>query len=471
MTKVSSNPKQQSALDAEVNPHFVPARERREQGKALRDASPRKNHATWMPSANRQDPISVLAQSNQGRIEELIPIRYGRMLKSPFTFFRGSAALMAMDLAETPVSGLNVQLCGDCHLLNFVAYATPERNIIVDINDFDETIPGPWEWDLKRLATSFVLACRGNDYESDVCRDAAQSAARSYRKSMRDFSEMSVLDTWYSKMDLDSFISDMQDKEFRQDALALVDKVKSKSIKEYYFPKLTIEKDGRRLFKDNPPLVYHTDEQRERSFLDMAAGVFQDYKETVNDARRTLLDRYTLMDVAMKVVGIGSVGTYCAVLLLMADEDDPLILQVKEVRRSVLEPYVEKSRHEMHGRRVVEGQRLMQAHSDIFLGWARVPRGRDMYFRQLKDMKMSPMPELWTPSRAVELAKSLGWVLARAHARSGDAAKISGYLGSKDVFDNAVADFAVAYADQTERDHRSLVEAVRKGQVEAYIER
>jgi uncharacterized protein (DUF2252 family) len=288
---------------------------------------------------------------------------------------------------------------------------------------------------------------------------------------MRDFSEMSVLDTWYSKMDLDSFISDMQDKEFRQDALALVDKVKSKSIKEYYFPKLTIEKDGRRLFKDNPPLVYHTDEQRERSFLDMAAGVFQDYKETVNDARRTLLDRYTLMDVAMKVVGIGSVGTYCAVLLLMADEDDPLILQVKEVRRSVLEPYVEKSRHEMHGRRVVEGQRLMQAHSDIFLGWARVPRGRDMYFRQLKDMKMSPMPELWTPSRAVELAKSLGWVLARAHARSGDAAKISGYLGSKDVFDNAVADFAVAYADQTERDHRSLVEAVRKGQVEAYIER
>jgi uncharacterized protein (DUF2252 family) len=393
------------------------------------------------------------------------------MMKSPFTFFRGSAALMAMDLASTPTSGLMVQLCGDCHLLNFGAYATPERNIIVDINDFDETLPGPWEWDLKRLATSFVLACRGNDFKSDICREAAQSVARSYRKSMREFSEMTVLDIWYSKMDLDTYLAGMQNKEFREDANALVKRVKSKSIREYYFPKLTLERHGRRVFKDNPPLVYHTDEQREQEFLETAKRVFLDYKTTVNAARHALLDRYTLMDVAMKIVGIGSVGTYCAVVLLMADENDPLILQVKEARDSVLAPYASKSTYDNHGRRVVEGQRLMQAHSDSFLGWARGPRGRDMYFRQLKDMKMSPVPEVWMPERALEVAKSLGWVLARAHARSGDAASISGYLGAKDVFDKAIADFAVAYADQTERDHKALVAAVRAGRLEAFIER
>lgn len=250
-------------------------------------------------------------------------------------------------------------------------------------------------------------------------------------------------------------------------ASATIKKVQRKSTREYYFPKLTTEKDGRVLFKDNPPLIYHTTEQQERAFLEVAKKGLEDYKETLNEARHVLLNRYTLMDVALKIVGIGSVGTYCGVLLMMADDHDPLILQLKEARNSVLEPYVGKSKHAQQGQRVVEGQRLMQSHGDIFLGWASGPRGRNFYFRQLKDMKMSPVPELWTPKRALEVANSLGWVLARAHARAGDSAKISGYLGSKDVFDNAIADFAEAYADQTELDFKALRNAIREGRVEA----
>ena len=475
MPKQTVNPKrhakQQPAKEQQEQTkllkHFIPSSERREQGKLLRNAVPREDQAIWKASPKRKDPIEVLEESNKGRIAELIPIRYGRMMKSPFTFFRGSAAIMAMDLASAPVSGIQTQLCGDSHLLNFGAYATPERNVIVDINDFDETLPGPWEWDLKRLATSFVLACRANDFDAEVCREAARISARAYRKAMRDFSEMTALEVWYSRMDLDTYIADMKEKEFKQLASATIKKVQRKSAREYYFPKLTTEKDGRFLFKDNPPLIYHTEEQKERLFLEIATKGLEDYKETLNEARHILLNRYTLMDIALKIVGIGSVGTYCAVLLLMADDHDPLILQVKEARNSVLEPYVGKCKYAQQGQRVVEGQRLMQSHGDIFLGWASGPRGRNFYFRQLKDMKMSPVPELWTPKRALEVANSLGWVLARAHARAGDSAKISGYLGSKDVFDNAIADFAEAYADQTELDFKALRNAIREGRVEA----
>jgi uncharacterized protein (DUF2252 family) len=450
---------------------FVPARERRARGKSRRAFVPRESQAVWSPSPDRRDPIAVLEASNRGRIAELIPIRYGRMMKSPFTFFRGSAALMAMDLATTPVTGLQTQLCGDCHLLNFGGYATPERNVIIDINDFDETIPGPWEWDLKRLATSFVLACRGNGFQTDVCREAAEMAARSYRKSMRGFSEMPAIDVWYSKMDIESFLNRIGDKDYRKDAEDYIEKAKSKSAREYYVPRLITPQDGRHVFADNPPLLYHTEEQREIAYLASIEKAFDHYKDTLSEARRVLLDRYTLMDAAIKVVGIGSVGTFCAVLLLMADDNDPLILQVKEARNSVLEPYVGKCMHKHQGERVVAGQRLMQAHGDIFLGWTKGPRGREFYLRQLRDMKMSPMPELWTPARAVELADSFGWVLARAHARAGDPAEISGYMGSKDVLDQAIAEFAVAYADQTERDHRLLLGAIRAGRIEAYIER
>jgi uncharacterized protein (DUF2252 family) len=450
---------------------FIPSSERRAQGKSLRDIVPRQYNADWAPSPNRRDPIDVLEESNIGRIPELIPIRYGRMMKSPFTFFRGSAAVMAMDLATTPVTDVKVQLCGDCHLLNFGAYATPERNIIVDINDFDETLPGPWEWDLKRLATSFVLACRDNRFNPGDCREAAEAVARSYRTAVREFSEMTALDVWYSKLDIASFLERIEDKTFLKDAQNYLKKAKDKSSLEVLVPKLTAEKDGRRVFVDTPPLLYHTDEQREVQFLDFIAKAFENYKATLDEARRVLLDRYTLMDLAIKVVGIGSVGTACAVLLLMSDENDPLILQVKEARRSVLEPYVNKSKHLQQGQRVVEGQRLMQSHSDIFLGWTKSTRGREFYLRQLRDMKTPPVPEVWTPARTLEVADAFGWILARAHARSGDPAIISGYLGTKDVFDKAIADFAVAYADQTEHDHKALLKAIRSGRLEAHIER
>ena len=451
--------------------YFIPSAERREQGKSRRAVVPRQNHADWSPSPDRRDPIDVLEESNVGRIAELIPIRYGRMMKSPFTFFRGSAAVMAMDLASTDVTHITAQLCGDCHLLNFGAYATPERNMIVDINDFDETLPGPWEWDLKRLATSFVLAGRDNRFSAADCKEAAELVSLSYRTAMREFSEMTALEVWYSKMDVDDFLGRIKDKNFLKDAQNFLKKAKEKSDLEILVPKLTVEKDGRRVFLDNPPLLYHTDEQREVQFLDFVANAFDDYKSTLNEARRVLLDRYTLVDTAIKVVGIGSVGTTCGVLLLMSDENDPLVLQLKEAGQSILEPYVGKGKHSHQGHRVVEGQRLMQSHSDIFLGWTKGPRGRDFYIRQLRDMKMSPIPELWTSERMFEVADAFGWILARAHARSGDPAIISGYLGSKDIFDKAIADFAERYADQTELDHKALLKAVRSGRLEASLER
>lgn len=454
-----------------VTQHLPFFKDRRAHGKSLRDAFPRREHAVWSPTAKRRDPIDILEEQNVGRIPELLEIRHGRMMKSPFTFFRGSAAVMAADLATTVVTGQRVQSCGDCHLLNFGGFATPERNVIVDINDFDETLPGPWEWDLKRLATSFVLACRGNRFKPGVSEEAAETVARSYRTAMRDFSEMRVLDVWYSKLTLDDALATIKDKEFREAATARAQKQIQKSKTESYFPKLTAEHNGRRIFKDNPPLVYHTTEQYDAAFLDIAKKVFKDYKATLSESHQVLLDRFELLDVAMKVVGIGSVGTRCCILLLMAGENDPLILQVKEACASVLEPYVGKSVHENNGHRVVAGQRLMQSQSDMFLGWTKGPRGRNVYLRQLRDMKISATPELWTPAVAIEFAQIVGWVLARAHARSGDPAVLSGYMGSSDIFDKAIAQFSIAYADQAERDHKALIKAVKSGRLEAYMER
>lgn len=454
-----------------VSQHLPSFKERRALGKSLRNAVPRVTHAVWSPTAKRRDPIEILEEQNVGRIAELLEIRHGRMMKSPFTFFRGSASVMAADLATTAATGQRVQSCGDCHLLNFGGFATPERNVIVDINDFDETLPAPWEWDLKRLATSFVLACRANGFKPRVSEEAAETVARAYRTAMRDLSEMRVLDVWYSKMTLDKALASIKDKEFRDAATARAQTQIQKSRTESYFPKLTAEHDGRRIFKDNPPLVYHSTEQNDAAYLDIVKKVFKDYRATLSEAHQVLIDRFELMDIAMKIVGIGSVGTRCSILLLMAGEKDPLILQVKEACTSMLEPYAGKSAHENNGHRVVAGQRLRQAQSDMFLGWAKGPRGRDFYVRQLKDMKISPTPEFWTTERAIEVAQSLGWVLARAHARSGDSAVLSGYMGSSDVFDQAIAQFSIAYADQTERDHKALIEAVKAGRLEAYIER
>lgn len=450
---------------------FASFKDRRAQGKSLRDAVPRMNHAVWSPAAKRRDPIAILEEQNVGRIPELLEIRHGRMMKSPFTFFRGSAALMAADLSTTTVTGQQVQSCGDCHLLNFGGFATPERNVIVDINDFDETLPAPWEWDLKRLATSFVLACRGNRFKHGISEQAAEAVARSYRTAMRELSEMRVLDVWYSKMTMDAALAAVKNREDREAATARMQRQLQKSKTESYFPKLVVEHNGQRIFKDNPPLVYHTTEQNEAAYLDMAKKVFKDYRSTLSEAHQALLDRFELRDVAMKVVGIGSVGTRCGILLLMAGENDPLILQVKEACASVLEPYAGKSAYENNGHRVVAGQRLMQAQSDMFLGWTKGPRNRDFYVRQLRDMKISPMPELWTPEIAMEFARTTGWVLARAHARSGDSAVLSGYMGSSDVFDKAIAQFSLAYADQAEQDHKALLAAVKSGRLEAYVER
>jgi uncharacterized protein (DUF2252 family) len=483
--KATSKPKRQSKsnlLGATSNPRHVASTfavqvlsvsEREAQGKTFRDIVSRSSHAAWSAADKHRDPIELLEDSNIGRIRELIPIRYGRMIKSPFTFFRGSAAIMAADLSLTPSTGMMVQACGDCHLLNFGAFGTPERGIIVDINDFDETLPAPWEWDLKRLATSFVLACRGNGFKPDTCKEAAETCARSYRMAMLKLADTKVLDVWYSRLTLADFIDGVGDKETRTSIEALVQKEKLKSSPEYLVPRITTEENGVRRFKDLPPFISHVEGQRDKEFVRIVNESFETYKLSLSHDRQVLINRYQLADIARKIVGIGSVGTMCAVMLLLAAPDDPLILQVKEARASVLEPYVGKSAFSNHGHRVVVGQRLMQSQSDIFLGWTTGAgkMGRHFYLRQLRDLKMSLVPESWTPSRAIEVAKALGWVLARAHARSGDAALMGGYLGSKDVFEKAIADFAVAYADQTERDHKLLIKAVRAGRVEAFIER
>ncbi|HEY9791353.1 MAG TPA: DUF2252 domain-containing protein [Candidatus Obscuribacterales bacterium] len=473
MSPQKTSPKQKQTVTQQRALQLETLDERLAKGKSLRDILPRKEQSAWQASAKRRDPIAILESGSRGRIEELIPVRYGRMLKSPFAFFRGSAAIMAADLSTTAVTGIRVQACGDCHLMNFGAYATPERNLIVDINDFDETLPAAWEWDVKRLATSFVLACRENGFKPAVAAGAAEVLGCSYREAMHEFAEMRVLDVWYSKMDLASFVKGVSEEELRKDVLNYIAKQKQKSILEYMVPKLTVAENGRRRFKDVPPYFYHSEDQRGKNFMDIAQRTFMDYKTSLSPDRQVLLDRYQLSDVAMKVVGIGSVGTYCAVLLLYGSPDDPLILQAKEARPSVLEEHAGKSKCSNHGQRIVLGQRLMQSHSDIFLGWATGAGHlkRHFYFRQLKDQKMSLMPETWTPSRASEVADVLGWVLARAHARSGDPTMIAGYLGTKDVFDQALAKFAVGYADQVERDHQLLVSAVKSGRLDAFVER
>ncbi|HEY9787786.1 MAG TPA: DUF2252 domain-containing protein [Candidatus Obscuribacterales bacterium] len=448
-----------------------PRDDRRIRGKLLREAVSRESHAGWAPPKDRPDPIEVLEESNKGRIKELIPIRYGRMIQSPFTFFRGAAALMAHDLAGTPATKIRTQVCGDCHLLNFGAFATPERNIVFDINDFDETLPAPWEWDLKRLAVSFVLLARDNDLKPKVQSAAAQTVARAYREKMEELSKLAILDVWYSQVGWESIIQNTSDALLQKKRLDELKKAKKRTIQFYYFPKLVQQVNGQYLIKDNPPLIYHPASEKEREiFLERVKKAFLQYRETLQWDKQRLLDRYRLVDCALKVVGIGSVGTTCGIALFLAPDDEPLILQFKEARASVLEPFAGKSTFENHGERVVAGQRIVQSASDIFLGWTRYDDGRDFYIRQLRDTKVKLDPELWDSKQIVEIAKVLGAVLARAHARSGDAAQISGYLGSNDVFDKAIAEFAVAYADQTSVDYHALLKAINDGKIKAVVE-
>ena len=440
------------------------------EGKSLRQKCPRTSHAAWHAPHDRPDPLRLLKESSKGRIPELIPIRYGRMLRSPFTFYRGSALSMATDLATTPVSGLRAQACGDCHLLNFGAFATPERRVIFDINDLDETLPAPWEWDVKRLGASFVLACRDDGFSKADARDAVLACVSSYRQHMAEYSEMRVLDVWYSSIDVATVLSMVKDEAASKRLQKRVEKAQQRSVLEHDFPELaTLEGDAPTI-KENPPLIFHPRERARQVFSATIQKAYAAYRDTLPEHRRVLLDRYKLMDMAIKVVGIGSVGTVCAVMLLMAADKDPLFLQVKQARASVLEPFAGKSAYANHGQRVVIGCQLMQSASDLFLGWTEGHLGRQFYIRQLKDMKLKPMPETFTPTVMKSYAELCGWALARAHARSGEPAKISGYLGKGATFDEAIADFSIAYADQAERDHAALTKAVKGGKLEVVVE-
>ena len=438
--------------------------ERTAAGKALRDEVPRTRHAEWKIA--RRDPVAILQRSNRGRVPHLVPIRFARMLQSPFTVLRGSAAVMAYDLARTPVSGLSAQLCGDCHLSNFGLFATPERQLVFDINDFDETNPGPWEWDLKRLAASFVVAARDNRLPEGEVRDIVLQLSARYRDRMRAASRMSPTEVWYAQIGMQALIDAAHNAESRRFRRQLAQQARKRII-EHHYPKIVARKDGHHRFADEPPVLFHVTEDELNARLQDA---LLQYRLSLPDSRRVLLDRYHLEDFAFKVVGIGSVGTRCAIALLMSDDEQQLILQFKEAGRSAIEPYTERSRYENQGQRVVVGQRLMQSSSDIFLGWARGTRGNDFYVRQLRDMKMSvPLVNL-NATQLGSYARLCGWTLARAHAKTADAATISGYMGKGDTFDRALARFARAYADQTEKDYAALVRAARSGRIEVASE-
>lgn len=460
------NKQPETSIRADSQAQFRSRAERIQIGKSLRDKLPRNIQATWQPPTNRRDPIDVLEESNQDRLPELIPIRYGRMIRSPFTFLRGSAPLMAYDLASTPNIGVRVQACGDCHLLNFGFFATPERNLIFDLNDFDETLPAPWEWDLKRLVTSFVIAGRDGKLADDESQEAVIECVRSYREHLREYSQMSPLEVWYKCLDIENIIEMAPDAKTKKTRKEFAKKARGRVI-ENLFPKITTSVGGRPRIVDQPPILFHPAIE---DFEAMCQEALEGYRQTLSDERRILFDRYRFEDGALKVVGIGSVGTRCLIGLFFSEDNHPLILQFKEARRSVLEPYAEKSQYDNQGQRVVIGQRLTHSSSDIFLGWFRSRRGRDFYVRQLRDMKFSVPVEGLLPGQLKRYAEYCGWTLAHAHAKSGDAATISGYLGKGDQFDQAMGEFALAYADQTERDHQALVKAVKTGRVEALVE-
>ena len=437
---------------------------RLEAGRALRAKVPRKTHATWKAPSNRPDPVELLMDSDKGRISKLLPIRYGRMSKSPFTFLRGAAAIMAFDLAQTPTTRLRVQACGDCHIMNFGGFATPERNLIFDINDFDETLPSPWEWDLKRLTTSVEVAGRSAGFRSGDCETAVRAAVRSYRDHMAEYSTMPALDVWYEHIDLKSLIKRMPEAQYRKQSAKDIAKARKKMMPSHVYPSLADSKKAD--IKDDQPLIYHEPKQRTPAYRRKAELSFKQYREHLLPAYRVLFDRYTLRDIALKVVGIGSVGTYCEIALFTDPENAPLFLQIKEARASVLERYAKASAFATHGERVVVGQRLMQAASDIFLGWTvGLETGRDFYVRQLRDMKVRMPLDTADPSVLAYYAEACGWALARAHARSGDPAMIAGYMGSNATFDDAIVKFADKYADQTESDYAALKKAIKAGRV------
>ncbi|CAM5742194.1 hypothetical protein STAFG_8164 [Streptomyces afghaniensis 772] len=454
--------------------------ERAALGKEARRHSPRSGHAVYRPSPDRPDPLAILEAQSAARVPDLVPIRYGRMMESPFRFYRGAAAIMASDLARSPASGLRAQLCGDAHLLNFRLLASPERQLVFDINDFDETLPGPWEWDVKRLSASLVIAGRANGFDDAERARIVTSTVRSYREAMIRFAGTGNLDVWYAKIDadlLESLVASRlrESKRGQKNLARAMAKARTRDSLQA-FDKLTETVDGLPRIAADPPLLVPVGDllpDVERSALEHRfRGLMERYGRTLASDRRTLLADYRLADVARKVVGVGSVGTRCWIFLLLGRDDrDPLFLQAKEAGTSVLAPHVGTSRYRNQGERVVSGQRLMQATSDIFLGWERVDgidgKQRDFYVRQLRDWKGIAVPERMRPKDMEAFGELCGFTLARAHARSGDRIAIAAYLGGGDSFDRALATFAEAYADQNERDHQALVDAVRAGRLPA----
>jgi uncharacterized protein (DUF2252 family) len=450
--------------------------EREAAGKAARRKTPRSKHAAWEPTPDRPDPVGTLERQDKTRVQDLVPIRHGRMLVSAFTFYRGGAAVMAADLAETPSSELQVQLCGDAHLSNFGGFAAPDRRLIFDINDFDETHPGPFEWDLKRLTASFSVAGRDLGFKTGQTRSAVTAAAREYREEMRRLASMRTIDVWYERLDVDSLeryrsqVSQSQARNFDKN----VAKAESKNSLRA-FSKLTRQENGEIRIVSDPPLIVPIEElfDVDAAVIDKRLrAVFSAYRQTLDRDVRHLVGGYRHVHTAHKVVGVGSVGTRAWILLLLGrDSQDPLFLQAKEAQSSVLEPYTGAGQFKQQGRRVVEGQRLMQAASDIFLGWvtSEGPDGknRDFYVRQLWDGKGSAAVERMTPKTMELYAKLCGWTLARAHARSGDRIAIAAYLGKGDSFDRAICEFSEAYAEQNDRDYKEFARAVEEGRLEA----
>jgi uncharacterized protein (DUF2252 family) len=436
--------------------------ERQTRGRSARERTPRSTHSYWAEAPDRVDPISLLEHQATTRVPDLVPIRYARMRVSPFAFLRGSAIIMANDLARTPSTGLTTQLCGDCHLSNFGVYASPERTVLFDINDFDETLPGPWEWDVKRLAASFYVAGRGNGFAEAECRDAAVGMVRSYRLRMAEFAHMGTLDVWYSRVTADDVVNLVSSAAARKRAQQQLVKAQRRDSLQA-LSKLTETVDGRLVIANDPPLVVRITED---GMGGEVRSLFKMYQQSLSPARRHVLDHFQIVDVATKVVGVGSVGTRCFIALLVGrDEGDPLFLQIKEAEASVLAAHLPKSIFKHQGERVVVGQEHMQSASDIFLGWMTGPNGRHFYWRQLRDMKASVEIANLTPTLMASYGDICGWALARAHARAGDPIEIAAYMGASGSFDRAIGTFAEAYANQTERDYQAFLAAIKSGRI------
>lgn len=440
---------------------------RRGAGKNLRSRCPRAAHAEW--NIRSDDAVAMLEASSEGRLEELVPVRYGRMSQSPFAFFRGSAAIQAHDLAGPPTSGIAVQLCGDCHLMNFGGFATPERHLAFDINDFDETFPGPFEWDVKRLAVSILLAARDRNFAESAGEEAVRASVTSYRSRIAELADRTIIERWYEGIRIEDLIEHFSVHRKTERTLQKKRRKAAKRNSESVYPKLTMIVDGRAKIIDDPPLICHAYKQV-LGWEERAATVIDRYKASASAELRQLLNRYEFEDAALKVVGVGSVGTRCYVALFLANGEEPLFLQMKEAGQSVLEPAGPKRRFPHEGERVVYGQRLMQAAGDIFLGWTELPGERDFYVRQLRDMKVSADFERFDPRLLINYATMCGWALARAHAKAGDADAITGYLGRSDVFDTAIVEYTKAYAAQVERDYAAMQDAIRSGRLTADLE-